>query len=243
MAGHSKWSNIKHRKGSQDAKKSKIFTKLIKDITVAVRLDGDDIESNPRLRRAVTIARSNNLPFEKISRAIKKGAGNLDGIFYEDILYEGYGPGGVAILVEAITDNRNRTVSDLRHIFSKQSGTLTENGSVSWNFDKKGKIKVFRGNNSEDSILNLVLDVGAEDFLIEKDSFYIITKPSDLMGINDLISKKGYSIKSSELYMRPKTTQDINKKENEGLIKLLNLLDENEDVNKVFSNVNWTNFS
>jgi len=243
MAGHSKWSNIKHRKGSQDAKKSKIFTKLIKDITVAVRLDGDDIESNPRLRRAVTIARSNNLPSEKISRAIKKGAGNLDGISYEDILYEGYGPGGVAILVEVITDNRNRTVSDLRHIFSKQSGTLAENGSVSWNFDKKGKIKVFRENNSEDSILNLVLDVGAEDFLIEKDSFSIITKPSDLMGINDLILKKGCSIQSSEIYMRPKTTQDINQKEHECLIKLLNLLDENEDVNKVFSNVDWTNFT
>tara|TARA_S200000501_G_scaffold171967_1_gene162053 strand:- start:62 stop:793 length:732 start_codon:yes stop_codon:yes gene_type:complete len=242
MAGHSKWSNIKHRKGSQDAKKSKIFTKLIKEITVAVRLDGDDIESNPRLRRAVTIARSNNLPSEKISRAIKKGAGDLDGISYEDVLYEGYGPGGAAILVEVITDNKNRTVSDLRHIFSKQSGNLAENGSVSWNFEKKGEIKVFRENNSEDSILNLVLDVGAEDFLIKKESFSIITKPSDLMGINDLISKKGYSIKSSEFYMRPKTTQDINKKEHEGIIKLLNLLDENEDVNKVFSNVDWTNF-
>ena len=243
MAGHSKWSNIKHRKGSQDAKKSKIFTKLIREITVAVRLDGNDTESNPRLRRAITIAKSNNLPTEKISRAIKKGAGDLDGILYEDVLYEGYGPGGVAILVEVITDNRNRTVSDLRHIFLKESGRLSENGSVTWNFDKKGEIKVVRENNSEDSILNLVLEVGADDVLIEKESFSVFTKPTDLMEINDLISAKGYSIKSSEFYMRPKTTQDINQKEHESLVKLLNLLYENEDVNKVFCNVNWTNYS
>ena len=239
MAGHSKWANIKHRKGSQDAKKSKIFTKLIKEITVAARLDGDDIESNPRLRRAITNAKSNNLPLEKISKAVKKGTGHLDGNSYEDVVYEGYGPGGVAILIEVITDNRNRTVSDLRHIFSKHSGNLAENGSVSWIFDKIGKITIIRKNESEDSILSLVLEAGAEDVLIQEEEFLVITKPEDLMEINDLIKNKGYSIKLSELHMRPKTKQYLDQKEYEGLIKLLNLLDENDDVNKVFSNLDW----
>ena len=239
MAGHSKWANIKHRKGSQDAKKSKIFTKLIKEITVAARLDGDDIESNPRLRRAITNAKSNNLPLEKISKAVKKGSGHLDGNSYEDVVYEGYGPGGVAILIEVITDNRNRTVSDLRHIFSKQSGNLAENGSVSWIFDKIGKIKIIRENKSEDSIVSLVLEAGAEDVLIQEEDFLVITKPEDLMEISDLIKNKGYSIKSSEFHMRPKTKQYLDLKEYEGLIKLLNLLEENDDVNKVFSNLDW----
>ncbi len=243
MAGHSKWANIRHRKGSQDAKKSKIFTKLIKEITVAARMNGDDIESNPRLRRAITNAKSNNLPLEKISRAVKKGSGNLDGVYYEDMVYEGYGPGGVAILIEVITDNKNRTVSDLRHIFSKQSGNLAENGSVSWIFNKKGEIRVVRANESEDLIFNMVLEVGAEDVLIQKEDFLVITKPSDLMEISDLIKNKGYSIKSSEFGMIPKTMQDVDRKEYEGLNKLLQLLDENEDVNKVFSNLDWENYS
>tara|TARA_B100001996_G_C18629245_1_gene581081 strand:- start:280 stop:1011 length:732 start_codon:yes stop_codon:yes gene_type:complete len=241
MAGHSKWANIKHRKGSQDAKKSKIFTRLIKEITVATRLNGDDVESNPRLRRAIANAKSNNLPLEKISRAVNKGSGNLDEVYYEDMVYEGYGPGGVAILIEVITDNKNRTVSELRHIFSKQSGNLAENGSVSWIFEKKGEVKVVRKNESEDLIFDLALEVGAEDVLIQEDYFLVITKPSDLMEISDLIKNKDYSIKSSEFHMIPKTIQDVDQKEYEGLKKLLNLLDQNDDVNRVFSNLNGTN--
>ena len=240
MAGHSKWANIKHRKGSQDAKKSKVFTKIIKEITVAVKLDGNDIESNPRLRRAIENAKSNNIPSDKISRAIKKGAGNLDGVSYEDVTYEGYGPGGVAILIEAITDNKNRTVSDLRHIFSKHNGNLAENGSVAWNFDKKGEIKVNRDEMTENLIIKIGLEVGAEDVCIENENFTIITKPSDLMRINDLIMKKGCTIKSSELCMKPRTTQGVHEKESESLVKLMKMLVENDDVNKVFSNLNQT---
>ena len=167
MAGHSKWANIKHRKNSQDTKKSKIFTKLIKEITVSTRLFGDDVDSNPRLRKAVSVAKSNNIPFEKIDRAIKKGSGDLEGVSYYQCTYEGYGPGGVAIIIEVITDNKNRTVSELRSIFTKNNGNLAENGSVSWIFDKKGEIITERRNKSENSLFNLAVEIGADDILIK----------------------------------------------------------------------------
>ena len=239
MAGHSKWANIKHRKNSQDTKKSKIFTKLIKEITVSTRLFGDDVESNPRLRKAVSVAKSNNIPFEKIDRAIKKGSGDLEGVSYYQCTYEGYGPGGVAIIIEVITDNKNRTVSELRNIFTKNNGNLAENGSVSWIFDKKGEIIAERRNKSENSLFNLAVEIGADDILIKADLFSLITKPADLMEVSELVQNKGYSIKSSEINMIPKTMQKVKKKEYELLIKLLDHLEKNDDINKVFSNLDW----
>ena len=167
MAGHSKWANIRHRKGAQDKKRSKIFTKLIKEITIASRLGGGDISSNPRLRKAVSNAKSSNLPSDKIERAIKKGTGELEGVIYEEVTYEGYGPGGVAILINIITDNKNRTVAEIRHLLSKFDGNLGENGSVSWMFDKAGQIIMESKSESEDTVFEDAIDAGADDFYAE----------------------------------------------------------------------------
>ena len=167
MAGHSKWANIRHRKGAQDKKRAKIFTKLIKEITIASRLGGGDISSNPRLRKAVSNAKSSNLPSDKIERAIKKGTGELEGVIYEEVTYEGYGPGGVAILINIITDNKNRTVAEIRHLLSKFDGNLGENGSVSWMFDITGQIIIESKSGSEDTVLEDAIDAGADDFYAE----------------------------------------------------------------------------
>ena len=174
MAGHSKWANIRHRKGAQDKKRAKIFTKLIKEITIASRLGGGDISSNPRLRKAVSNAKSSNLPSDKIERAIKKGTGELEGVIYEEVTYEGYGPGGVAILINIITDNKNRTVAEIRHIFSKFDGNLGENGSVSWMFDKTGQIIMESKSGSEDTAFEDAIDAGADDFYAEN-NFYLVS--------------------------------------------------------------------
>ena len=168
MAGHSKWANIRHRKGAQDKKRSKIFTKLIKEITIASRLGGGEISSNPRLRKAVSNAKSSNLPSDKIERAIKKGTGELEGVTYEEVTYEGYGPGGVAILINIITDNKNRTVAEIRHLLSKFDGNLGENGSVSWMFDKTGQIIMESKSESEDTVFEDAIDAGADDFYAER---------------------------------------------------------------------------
>ena len=164
MAGHSKWANIRHRKGAQDKKRGKIFTKIIKEITISARLDGGEISSNPRLRKAVSNAKSNNLPADKIQRAIKKGTGELEGVLYEEVTYEGYGPGGVAIMMDIITDNKNRSVAEIRHILSKYSGNLGENGSVSWMFNKRGLIILASTSDDEDIVFEATIDAGAEDF-------------------------------------------------------------------------------
>ena len=237
MAGHSKWANIKHRKGAQDQKRGKIFTKLIREITIASRLGGGDLESNPRLRKAVNNAKSNNMPSEKIDRAIKKGTGLLEGVSYEEIIYEGYGPNGVAIIVEVITDNKNRTVAELRHAFIKYGGSLGETGSVSWMFEKKGQI-IF-----EDSLLgfealfDLVIIAGAED-IEEYDDGYIVTTPFELlMEIRKVIEEKGCVIKSADYEMLSKTSQKLERSKSEKVINLLTSLENNDDVNKLFSNL------
>ena len=239
MAGHSKWANIRHRKGAQDKKRAKIFTKLIKEITIASRLGGGDISSNPRLRKAVSNAKFSNLPSDKIERAIKKGTGELEGVIYEEVTYEGYGPGGVAILINIITDNKNRTVAEIRNIFSKFDGNLGENGSVSWMFDKIGQIIMESKSGSEDTVFEDAIDAGAEDFYVG-DNFYLVSTSVDhLMEIRDRLEDVGYDIKSAEIEMVSKTNQILNDLEAKKVLKLLDALDDNDDVNKVYTNFNF----
>tara|TARA_Y100001954_G_scaffold66786_1_gene72645 strand:- start:89 stop:811 length:723 start_codon:yes stop_codon:yes gene_type:complete len=239
MAGHSKWANIRHRKGAQDKKRSKIFTKLIKEITIASRLGGGEISSNPRLRKAVSNAKSSNLPSDKIERAIKKGTGELGGVIYEEIIYEGYGPGGVAILINIITDNKNRTVAEIRHIFSKFDGNLGENGSVSWMFDKSGQIIMESKLGSEDTVFEDVIDAGADDFYVDNNFYLVSTSVDQLMVIRDRLDNAGYVIKSAEIEMVPKTTQTLDDLEAKKFLKLLDALDDNDDVNKVYTNFDF----
>ena len=237
MAGHSKWSNIKHRKGAQDQKRGKIFTKLIREITIASRLGGGDLESNPRLRKAVNNAKSNNMPSEKIDRAIKKGIGVLEGVSFEEIIYEGYGPNGVAIIVEVITDNKNRSVAELRNAFTKYGGSLGETGSVSWMFEKKGQIIFEDSLLGFDALFDLVIIAGAED-IEEYDDGYIVTTPFELlMEVRKVIEEKGCVIKSADYEMLSKTSQKLERLKSEKVINLLTSLENNDDVNKLFSNL------
>ncbi len=236
MAGHSKWANIKHRKGAQDAKRGKIFTKIIKEITIASRLGGGDIDANPRLRKAVSNAKSSNMSADKIERAIKKGTGELEGVAYEEITYEGYGPGGVAIIINVITDNKNRTVAEVRHILSKYGGNLGESGSVSWMFDTKGQI-ILESDSDDDIVLEDALDAGADDLEIDASIYYIITKPNSLMDVRDILEDSGYIIRSAEIEMIPKTLQKLEGQDASSAIKLLDILEDNDDINKLYSNL------
>ena len=237
MAGHSKWANIKHRKGAQDQKRAKIFTKLIREITIASRLGGGDLESNPRLRKAVNNAKSNNMLSEKIERAIQKGTGALEGVSYEEIVYEGYGPNGVAIIVEVITDNKNRSVAELRHAFTKFGGSLGETGSVSWMFEKKGQIIFKDSSLGFDALFDLIIIAGAED-IEEHDAGYIVTTPFELlMEVHKAIEEEGCVIKSADYEMLSKTTQKLERAKSEKVINLLASLENNDDVNKLFSNL------
>jgi YebC/PmpR family DNA-binding regulatory protein len=187
MSGHNKWSSIKHRKGAQDAKRGKIFTKLIKEITVAARTGGGDLDANPRLRTAVAAAKTENMPKDNIERAIKKGTGELEGVSYEENSYEGYGPGGAAILVESLTDNKNRAVAEIRHIFNKYGGNMGENGCVAWMFDNKGYFNVDKAAVDEDKLMEIALEAGAEDVRDEDDSFEVITAPEDFDTVKDAL--------------------------------------------------------
>ena len=239
MAGHSKWANIRHRKGAQDKKRAKVFTKLIKEITIASRLGGGEISSNPRLRKAVSNAKSSNLPSDKIERAIKKGTGELEGVTYEEVTYEGYGPGGVAILINIITDNKNRTVAEIRHLLSKFDGNLGENGSVSWMFDKAGQIIMESKSESKDTVFEDAIDAGANDFYAG-DNFYLISTSVDqLMLVRDRLDKGSYVIKSAEIEMVPKTNQILDDLEANKFLKLLDALEDNDDVNKVYTNFDF----
>ena len=237
MAGHSKWANIKHRKGAQDQKRGKIFTKLIKEITIASRIAGGDLDSNPRLRKAVSNAKSNNVPAGNIERAIKKGIGDLDGIAFDEITYEGYGPNGVAIIIEVTTDNKNRSVAELRHIFTKFGGSLGETGSVSWMFEKKGQIILENKSIVYETLFDIALIAGAED--LEKfENSYIITTPFEsLMEVKKTIEDHGYLTKSADYQMISKTSQKVTKSESHSVVKLLDTLDNNDDVNRIFSNL------
>ena len=236
MAGHSKWANIKHRKGAQDAKRGKVFTKIIKEITVAARLSGGDLEANPRLRRAVSNARSNNMPQDNIFRAIKKGTGELEGVNYEEMIYEAYGPFGIAIYMEVITDNKNRTVSELRYILNKNNGSLAEPGSVSWMFRRVGMIILVSNLPDENTLLNDILESGANDFEINDNEAYVSTEQNELMVVKENLEIRGYNIKSSELIMSPNSLQSVDIENADKVLNLMEIIDNHDDVNQVYSN-------
>ncbi len=238
MAGHSKWANIKHRKGAQDAKRGKIFTKIIKEITVSSRIGGEDIESNPRLRKAVENAKANNMPADNIERAIKKGAGTLAGVKYEEFTYEGYGPSGVAILIEVVTDNKNRSVSEIRHAFSKFGGNLAENGSVSWLFEKKGVIYLDLLNSNEDELYEIVLNFGTDEIDNKNGIYEIKTGPDLMIDLCKLLEEEKFKIISSNIEMLPKNYHHPKREDSEQINMLIKLLENNNDVNNVYTNVN-----
>ena len=237
MSGHSKWSTIKRKKGANDAKRGKIFTKLIKEITIAARMGGGDPDGNPRLRTAVIAAKSENMPKDNIARAIKKGTGDLDGAVYEEILYEGYGPGGIAVLVETMTDNKNRTVADVRHFFAKSGGSLGESGCVAWMFDKKGSITVDREGVDEEELMDLAIEAGAEDVLEDETTFQILTEPDDFSEVVENLEKSGVKCLEASITMIPKNTVEVDtEKTARSLMKLLDNLEDNDDVQKVHAN-------
>ena len=236
MAGHSKWANIKHRKGAQDAKRGKIFTKIIKEITVAARLGGGDQDANPRLRKAISNARSNNMPQENIKRAIKKGTGELEGVNYEEMVYEGYGPCGIAIYMEVITDNKNRTVSELRHLLNKHNGSLAEPGSVSWMFKRIGLIIMSLNSQDEEKLMRDILEAEADDFEMIGQEAYVSTNQGKLMVAKESLEQSGYKIKSAEIIMMPNSLQNIEAADKDKVLELMDLVDNHDDVNQVFSN-------
>ncbi len=236
MAGHSKWANIKHKKMREDAKKGRIFTKVAREIIVAARLGGGDPDSNPRLRRAIQLAKSVNMPKENIERAIKRGTGELPGVSYEEVVYEGYGPGGVAIMVEAITDNRNRTVSEIRSIFSKHGGSLGESGCVSWLFERKGVIRVLENAISEDELMEVAIEAGAEDVKVEDGLYQVITSFEDYDTVKKAIEERGIPIESAEITYIPQSTVKVEGEKAEKLLKLLEALENHDDVQHTYSN-------
>ncbi len=235
MAGHSKWANIKHRKGAQDAKRGKIFTKLIKEITISARIGGGDLEANARLRLAVDKAKQGNMPKDNIDRAIKKGTGDLDGVIYEEGIFEGYGPGGVAVIVEFMTDNRTRTVADVRHAFNKYGGSLGVSGSVAFMFDRKGQV-IFGNENDFDSIFEAALEAGAEDVKEEDDIIEVVTDPSDFEAVRNALEEQGLKHQSAEVTMIPQNMTPIEGKQAESLMKMIDALEDNDDVQNVHAN-------
>ncbi len=236
MSGHSKWSTIRHKKGAADAKRGKIFTKLIKEITVAARMGGGDLNSNPRLRTAVIACKAENMPKDNIERAIKKGTGELEGVNYEESTYEGYGPGGAAIFLESLTDNKNRAVADIRHIFNKNGGNLGENGCVSWMFDKKGYIAIEKSAASEEAVMEAALEAGAEDIREDEEIFEVITAPEDFETVKEAIDGAEIPYTEAEVTLLPQTTTDLSGKEAEQMIRLMEALEDCEDVQKVYTN-------
>jgi YebC/PmpR family DNA-binding regulatory protein len=236
MSGHSKWSSIKHKKAATDAKRGKIFTKLIKEITVAARMGGGDADTNPRLRTAILAAKNENMPKDNIERAIKKGTGELEGVSYEESIYEGYGPGGAAVLIESLSDNKNRTVADIRYIFSKSGGNMGENGCVAWMFDKKGYIAVENKAVDEELLMETALDAGAEDIREDDSNFEVITAPEDFESVKTAIDSASIPYIVAEVTMLPQSTTFLKGKEAEQMIKLMEALEDCDDVQKVYTN-------
>ena len=236
MSGHSKWASIKHKKAGIDAKRGKAFTKVIKEITVAARLGGGDPDGNPRLRAAISNAKSVNMPQDNVTRAIKKGTGELPGVSYEELTYEGYGPGGVALMISIMTDNKNRTVAEIRHILTKHNGNLGETGCVAWMFDKKGLILVETKEVSEDKLMELALEAGADDIQTVGDSFEIITVPEDMESVRDAISADNIAISMAEVSMVPQNTVQLEGKHATQMLKLMDILEDHDDVQNVYAN-------
>ncbi|MCP2240700.1 YebC/PmpR family DNA-binding transcriptional regulator [Thermoanaerobacterium thermosaccharolyticum] len=237
MSGHSKWANIKHKKEKMDAQKGKIFTKLTKDIIMAAK-EGGDPETNSKLRDAIEKAKANNLPNDNIQRAIKKGTGELSGGNLEEVVYEGYGPAGSAIIVEALTDNKNRTAGDIRHIFDRSGGSLGSSGCVAWMFDKKGLITIEKSENiDEDELAMLVIDAGADDFSSDGDEYEILTDPSNFQSVKDAIKAAGYEMSSADITMIPQNTVKLSDSDYEKFEKFIEKLEENDDVQEIYHNV------
>ncbi|MFZ0611188.1 MAG: YebC/PmpR family DNA-binding transcriptional regulator [Desulfobacterales bacterium] len=237
MSGHSKWSTIKHKKAASDVKRGKIFTKIIKEITVAARLGGGgDPNANPRLRAAIQAAKTENMPKDNIERAIKKGTGDLEGVSYDESIYEGYGPGGAAVLVDSLTDNKNRAVSEIRHIFAKNGGSMGESGCVAWMFSKKGYIVVEHAAVNEDALMETTLEAGAEDVREDNGTFEVIAAPEDFEKVRAAIETAKIPIAAAEVTMLPQTTLSLADKEAEQMVRLMEMLEDCEDVQKVYTN-------
>ncbi|MBI4683882.1 MAG: YebC/PmpR family DNA-binding transcriptional regulator [Nitrospirae bacterium] len=238
MSGHSKWSQIKHKKAHTDAKRGKIFTKIVKEITIAARLGGGDSAGNPRLRNAIEQAKEVNMPYDNIKKAIMKGTGELPGVSYEEFVYEGYGPSGVAVMIEVLTDNKNRTVPEIRTIMGKNNGSLGETGCVAWMFDKKGYILVSKGKSSEDSVMSVVLEAGAEDMRNDpqENNYEIITAPEDFNKVKAALEDSKIPFESAEIAMLPKNYVALNEKAAEQMIRLMDALEEHDDVQNVYAN-------
>ena len=238
MSGHSKWAQIKHKKAHVDAKRGKIFSKIVKEIAVAARLGGGDISGNPRLRQAIDKAKEVNMPQDNIKRAIMKGTGDLPGMSYEETLYEGYGPSGVAVLIEALTDNKNRTTPEIRHIMSKHGGNMGDAGCVSWMFTKKGYILVEKSSIDEDSLMAAALEAGAEDMKNDpkEDSYEVISAPEDMVAIKDALETSGIPVSLAEITMLPTTYITLDEKSAEQMLKLVDALEDHDDTQNVYTN-------
>ena len=236
MSGHSKWASIKHKKGAADAKRGKVFSRLNKEITVAARLGGGDPGGNPRLRSAIQAAKAENMPKDNMERAIKKGTGELEGASYEECNYEAYGPGGVAIMIDCLTDNKNRTVAEVKHLFERHGGNLGEPGCVSWIFEKKGLIVFERDSVEEERLLELALDAGAEDIKEEETQFEILTDPSDFESVKKAFDGEGLSYTVAEVSMIPQNTVSLEGRDAERMLNLIEILEEHDDINHVYAN-------
>ena len=236
MSGHSKWHSIKHKKGAIDAKRGRMFTKVIKEITIAARIGGGDPDGNPRLRKAVLDAKELNMPADNIKRAIMKGTGELEGGQLEELTYEGYGPSGVALIVEVVTDNRNRTVSEIRHVFSKNGGNMGEAGSVSWMFKKKGYIVIEKSRADEDTLMTLAIDAGADDFSSEESNYEIYTSMESFDTVLTAVKAKGIEPMSAEISMIPENYVKLEGKSAQQVVKLMEALDDHDDVQHVYGN-------
>lgn len=236
MAGHSKWANIRHKKGKEDAKRGKVFTKLIKEITVAARSGGGDPAANPRLRTAIDEAKANNMPKDNWERAIKKGTGELEGVNYEENTYEGYGPGGAAIIVESMTDNKNRAIAEIRHIFNKYDGNIGATGCVGWMFDRKGLIVVNRDGADEEKVMETAIEAGAEDVREEEGTFEVITAPEDFEAVRDALVNAKIGVEMSEITMIPQNMAPLEGKDAEKMVKMMDAFDDCDDVQKVYTN-------
>jgi len=238
MSGHSKWSTIKHKKGRADAKRGKLFTKVIREITVSAREGGGDPDANPRLRSAIAAAKAANMPADNIKRALKRGTGELPGTTYEEMAFEGYGPGGVAVMLEILTDNRNRTTPEIRHLFSKHGGNLGENGCVSWLFTRKGTILVPRSDQlDEDTMMEVVLEAGAEDLDTDDPEFFqITTAPDDLHRVRDALEEQGVAVATAEFSMEPSSTTRLEGKPAHQMLRLMEAFDDQDDVQNVWAN-------
>jgi YebC/PmpR family DNA-binding regulatory protein len=237
MSGHSKWATIKHKKAATDARRGKLFSKILKEITVAARLGGGDPKGNPRLRTAVLEARSNSVPGDNIDRAIKKGTGELEGETYEEVIYEGYAPGGVAVLVDAATDNRNRTTAEIRHLFTRHGGSLAEAGSVAWMFKRRGWLTVERSAMNEEQLMDLALELGVDDFAVEEDRYDLYTAPEDFNAVQEALEARNIPTAAKELAMIPQTTIEVPAERVNQILRLLEALDDHEDVQKVWANI------